>query len=85
MPLKRCYITKLCPVSSAIINHTIQCPQLQGCPLCLFIVEVNGAILWILLGFSFKLLIEFAPGEFPVICDYYLVQVCFANWALLVL
>ena len=85
MPLKRCCVDVLCLVSRAIINHTIECPQLQTCPLCLVIVKVNRTILWILLALPSKLLIEPGPGELSIIGDYYLVQVCFANWALLVL
>ena len=68
----------------AISYRAIQSSQFHGGSLSIVIPVVNGIIVDIHFAPLPRFLVKTSPGEFWIICDYDLVEVCSADWALII-
>ena len=85
MSLEWSPIWKLLLGAGAIVDHAVQCSQLQTCSLRFVIVVIDGVIFWVFVTLPLQFRVEKAPSERAIICNHNFVQICSAHWALFIL
>lgn len=68
----------------AVVNDASEVSERQAAVLGFVGVVVNGVIFWVLLALFLQLFVEVAPRHGFVFSDHDFVEICFADWALLV-
>ena len=85
MPLKRGHVWKLFIRVAAVMDDASKVTKGETRFLRCVGVIVDGIILRVLFTSPLKFLVKDAPGQIFIFSDYYLVEIGFADWALLIL